>query len=251
VLAGSKPAAVAVTVEPPEAQVLINQNYAGRGTVPARDHPPGTVIIAAAAEGFAPMREEAELTAGELSDISMTLSPLQYADVHIDTPDKIGAFVYHGALYVGEAPLVLRLPLDQLQYVSVEMRDERAKAVFTTPGLPSDTLTLSLKTKIPPPSGQQRVNKARKWYYWAWGGTWITGIAAWITYGMYTGQSSVLSQSNDPAFANSTRQLYLISLGTMIATGVAISHEIFHIGRYMYTATEDVTPIIRGNKRKK
>jgi hypothetical protein len=242
---------VAVTADPPEAQILINRNFAGRGTVEARDHPPGTITVAVAAEGFAPMTEEVVLTAGELSEVAVTLSPLQYADVHIDTPGKSGASVYHGALYVGEAPLVLRLPLDQFEYISVENRKERDKAVFTTPDLPSDTLSLSFKTKIPPPSGQRRVNKARQWYYWAWGGTWITGIAAWITYGMYTGQYAVLYRSSDPDFKRSTEQLYFISLGTMIAAGAAMGYEIFHIVRYMYTATEDVTPIVKGDKRKK
>jgi len=251
VLAGSKPAAVAVTADPPEAQILINRNYAGMGTVAERDHPPGKVIIAVAAEGYSPMTEEVELTAGELSEIAVTLNPLQYADVHIDTPGKEGSSVYHGALYMGEAPLILPLPLDKLQYINVERYNEHAKAVFITPSLPSDTLRISLKTKLMPRSGQQRVNKARRWYYWAWGGTWITGIAAWITYGMYTSQNDVLNQSTDPAFYDSTRRLYNISTGAMIAVGVAVGYEIFHIVRYMYTATAEVTPIVKGDKRKK
>jgi hypothetical protein len=251
VLAGSRPAAVAVTADPPEAQILINRNYAGKGTVPARDRPPGIVTIAAAAEGYSPMTVEEKLAPGELADVNIKLSPLQYADVFIDTPGRTGALVYHGAMYVGEAPLNLHLPLAQLQFVSIESRDERAKAVFSTPDLLGDTRTLSLKTKIPPPSGQRRVNNARKWYYWAWGGTWVTGIAAWIAYGMYTGQRSVLEQSSDQGFYDSTQQLYYISMGTVIAVGVAIGHEIFHIGRYMYTATEDATPIIKGDRRKK
>jgi hypothetical protein len=252
VLAGSKPAAVAVTADPPETQILINRNFAGRGTVPVRDHPPGTIIVAAAAEGYTPMTVEERLVAGELTDIAVTLSPLQYADVHIDTSSgMLGGSVYHGALYVGEAPLTLPLPLDQFEYISIERRNEMGKAVFLTPGLPSETLGLYLKMKIPPPSGQQRVNKARKWYYWAWGGTWITGIAAWITYGMYTGQNAVVRWSSDPAFIDNTHQLYYISLGAMIALGAAMGYEVFHIARYMYTATEDVTPIIKGNRRKK
>ena len=251
VLAGSKPAAVAVTADPPESQILIKGNYAGRGAVPARDHPPGTVIIAVAAEGYAPMTEDVELVAGKLSDIAVTLSPLQYADAHIGTLGNTGASVYHGALYVGEAPLTLPLPLDQLQYISVERRNERAKAAFTTPDLPSDTLSLSLKMKVPPPSGKKRVDKARRWYYWAWGGTWITGIAAWITYGMYTGQNAVWAMGDSRDFYNSTKRLEYISTGAIIAVAVAVGHEIFQMARYMYTATEDVTPITKGDKQKK
>jgi hypothetical protein len=250
-LAGNKPAAVAVTVDPPEAQVLINQNYAGRGTVPARDHPPGTVIVSVAAEGYTPMVVEEKLAAGELTDIAVTLSPLQYADVHINTADLSGAFVYHGALYVGEAPFILPLPLDQFEYISIEKRNEQGKAAFLTPDLPTDTLSLSLKTKVLPPSGQRRVNNARKWYYWAWGGTWITGITAWITYGMHTGQNAAIRSTSPDSFRSSTKQLEYISIGAMIAAGAAAAYEVFHIVRYMYIATENVTPIIKGDKRKK
>ena len=250
VLAGNKPAGVAVTADPPESQVLINQNYAGRGTVEARDHPPGAITVAVAAEGFSPITVETELAAGELTDIAVALSPLQYTDVTVNAPGNAGASVYHGALYVGEAPLNMRLPISQLEYVVVENRRESAKGVFTTPDVPWDSLSISLKLKVPPP-GEKRVNRARNWYYWAWGGTWITGIAAWITYGMYSSQNSVLPKSSEPAFYDSTRQIYMISMGAIIATGVAISYEIFQMGRYMYTATEDVTPVIKGERQRR
>jgi len=249
VLAGSKPAAVAVNADPPESQILINRNYAGQGTVEARDHPPGNVVVAVAAEGFAPQLVEEKLEAGELAEIDVTLSPLQYADVSINTQDNSGASVYHGALYVGESPLILRLPLEQLEYVNVEYRNEQAKGVFTTPGLPSDALSITFKLKIPPPSGQKRVDKARRWYYWAWGGAWITGVAAWISYGTYTSQRAVLPLSQDPAFYDSTEQLYYLSMGSLIALGVALGHNFFQLGRYLYTATEDLTPVIKGDKR--
>ena len=250
VLSGNKPASVAVTVEPPEAQILLNQNYAGRGTVAARDHPPGKITIAVAAEGFSPETIEEELAAGELMEVAVTLGPLYYTDVHIDVPNKAGASVYHGALYVGESPLTLRLPLDQLQYIAVENRDERAKAVFITPDMPSESFSISLKTKVPP-FGERRVNKARSWYYWAWGGTWITGIAAWITNGIYTSQEAVLEKSTNAAFYDSTQQMLLISTGAIIAVGVAVGYEIFQMARYMYTATEGATPIVRQGRVKK
>jgi len=250
VLAGSKPAAVAVTADPPETQVLINQNFAGRGTVPARDHPPGTVTIALAAEGYSPMKIEEKLAPGELTEIAVTLSPLQYVDVTIDTP-ALGASVYHGAMYVGKAPYVLRLPLDQLQYVSVETKYDEGKAAFTTPGLPTDTLSLSLKTKTRPPPGQKRVDKARKWYYWAWGGTWVTGIAAWITRGMYNDQRAAYEYRGDPALWESAERLRIISSGTLIAVGVVGAYSVFQMIRYMYISTEEVTPIVKGDRRKK
>ena len=251
VLAGNKPASVVVTVDPPEAQVLINQSYAGKGTIPERERPPGMVTITAAAEGYTPVAVETELAPSELTDVAITLSPLHYTDVRINAPGGEGASVYHGALYVGEAPLVLSLPLSNLEYVTVESRREMGKGVFTTPDLPSDSFSVSLKMKIPPPSGQKRVNKARNWYYWAWGGTWVTGIAAWITYGLYSSQTAVLNRSNDPAFYDSTERLGYISTGAIIAVGAAIGYEVFQMARYMYTATLDVTPIVKGDRYKK
>jgi len=251
VLSGNEPALVAVTADPPESQVLINRNYAGRGTVEARELPPGQITVAVAAEGYSPITVETELVTGELTDVAVTLSPLQYANVNINVLDGAGSSVYLGALYMGEAPLTLRLPLNQLEYITVENRKEMAKAVFSSPDLPSDTFDLSLKTKIPPPSGEQRVNKARKWYYWAWGGTWLTGITAWITYGIYSGQNAALEKSNSQEFYNRTRAVYFISTGAIVAVGVAIGYEVFQMGRYLYTANEDATPIIRREIQKK
>jgi len=251
VLAGNKPSAVAVTADPPESQVLINQRYAGRGTVAARDRPPGDVIVAVAAEGFAPETVEMELAAGELAEVAVTLNPLSYTDVTINALGSSGASVYQGAMYVGEAPLTLRLPLDHLEYFTAEHGNRLGKAVFTTPDLPTNTFGIFLKMKIPPPSGQRRVNKARNWYYWAWGGTWITGIAAWITYGIYSSQRDVLSRSSSPDFYESTRRLSVFSTGTMVVVGAAIGYEIFQMARYMYTATSDVTPIIKPERRKR
>ena len=250
VLAGNKPSSVAVTVDPPEAQVLINQSYAGKGTIPERERPPGKVTIAAAAEGYTPVTVETELAPSEFTDVAITLSPLHYTDVRINAPGYDGASVYHGALYVGEAPFVLSLPLSSLEYVTVEGQKKMGKGVFTTPDLPADSFSISLKMKIPPPSGQKRVNKARSWYYWAWGATWITGITAWITYGLYSSQNAALERSNSLDFYDSTERLRLISSGTIIAVGAVIGYEVFQMVRYMYTATSDVTPIVKGDRNK-
>jgi len=251
VLAGNKPASIAVTVDPPEAQVLINQSYAGRGTIPERERPPGKVTIAATAEGYTPITVETELAPAESTDIAISLSPLHYTDVTINAPGHNGASIYHGALYVGEAPLILSLPIGSLEYVSVESRREMGKGVFTTPNLPVDSFNVSIKMKIPPPSGQRRVNRARSWYYWAWGGTWVTGIAAWITYGMYSSRNAALNQSNSSDFRDSTARFGIVSTGAIIVVGAAIGYEIFQMARYMYTATSGVTPIIKEDKNKR
>ncbi|MDR0291012.1 MAG: hypothetical protein LBI06_08770 [Treponema sp.] len=251
-LAGNSPAFVAVRADVEEAQILINQAYAGRGTVEERERPPGKIIVAVAAEGFSPVNLETELRAGEVADIAISLSPLNYADVTIDAPGNAGAAVYHGALYVGEAPFTLSLPIDSLNYISVEnSRGEMAKAAFVSPEMPDESFELSFKLKRPHPAEERRVDKARRWYYWAWGGTWLTGIAAWTTYGIYSSQNNALSRSSDQAFFDSTQRMYYISMGAVALAGVAVAYEIFRMARYMYTATENVTPIVKQERKRR
>jgi TolB-like protein len=259
VLSGTRPATIAITADPPESQILINHNYAGRGTVETQERPPGEVTIAIAADDYRPETVVLNLEPGEQVDVAVTLGPLYYSNVHINAPGFAGASVYHGALYVGEAPLTLRLPVGQLNYVTVEEPSgERAKAVFTAPDMPEISHDINLKLKMPP-LGERRVNKARNWYYWAWAGTWITGLTAWVTYGWYTIYNDALPKDvngnpyagTDPDFIATTNMLRMISTGAIIAVGVAVVHEIFQMGRYIYTSTEGGVPIIKQRKQKK
>jgi len=250
VLAGNRPSRVAITVKPPESQILINQKYAGTGTVEARERPPGKVTIDIAADGFMPETVETELVPGEHADIDVTLGALSYANVEISVQGHPGATVYNGALYVGEAPLTLRLPINQLDYVTVKTRNGRtAKAVFATPDIPEATLLVSLKTKIPPSSGQKRVNKARSWYYWGWGATWFGIIAAWIGDGMLKTYNVALPYSSDPSFYDSAQRVAKVRSGAMICMGAAFTYSVFQMVRYLYIATEDATPIVKGERR--
>jgi hypothetical protein len=259
VLTGTRAATVAITADPPESQILINHNYAGRGTVPARGRPPGEVTIAVAADEFRPETVVLDLDAGEEVDVAVTLSPLYYSDVHINAPGYDGAAVYHGSTYVGVAPLTLRLPVGQLNYVTVESDSGKmAKAVFTAPDTPDVSYDMSLKLKMPPP-GEKRVNKARRWYYWAWAGTWITGLTAWVSYGWYSiyndalplDANGYLPQDMDLDFLARRNQLLAISNGAIIAVGVAVAHEVFHIVRYIRVSTEGAVPIVKQRKQKK
>ncbi|MDR2133686.1 MAG: hypothetical protein LBP27_01165 [Treponema sp.] len=246
-LAGSKPAAIAVRAEPAETLVLINRNFAGRGDVEAREHPPGKVNISLSADDYRPETVETELSPGELTELRMSLLPVELADVTISAvPGDAGASVYRGAIYVGEAPLTLRLPVNQLDYINMEAPGGKsAAAVFRTPRTAADSGAFSFRIKISPPSGQKRVDRARRWYYWAWGGTWISGIAAWISYGMFTTQSTALAQSYSMDFFEDTERLWYISMGSLVLVGAAVAHEIIQMARYLYVATEDATPLVR------
>ncbi|MDR0584315.1 MAG: PEGA domain-containing protein [Treponema sp.] len=254
VLAGSKPAAVAVHAYPSEALVLINQNFAGRGDVEAHDRPPGKIEVTLSGEDYKPETVEAELVPGELTDISVQLLPVEYGEVNILSPGVNGASVYQGAMYVGEAPLTLRLPLDQFNYINIETSDNQiARAAFISPGQSNTPYSFSMKLKTPRP-GVDRVNKARKTYYWAWGGTWITTIAAWIVTGILKTQNEAIvygyntTGKYNQEFYDNALLMNDVYTYAWAGVGLAAAYEIFQMARYIYTATEDTTPIVRPDK---
>jgi hypothetical protein len=244
VLAGNKPAAIAIRVEPPETLVLINQGFGGWGSAEARELPPGKVAVALSADGYNSEIIEAELSSGELTEISVSLGIQLKGDVEITVPGASGASVYQGALYVGEAPLTLRLPLNQLDYVNVlAPRGEEGRAVFYTPENYNQGLTFSLKTKVFPSPGERRVDKARRRYYWAWGGTWIAGMAAWIISGISTGYSN-------GGIEPQATQMNYVTLGAVGLTGAVALYMFFEEYRYLNTATKNVTPIVKTEIKK-
>ncbi|MCL2138382.1 MAG: carboxypeptidase-like regulatory domain-containing protein [Treponema sp.] len=251
VLSGNKPAAIAVNADPPEAQVLLNRNYAGRGTVAAREHPPGRITIAVSAEGYTPQTIETELAPGQLTQVDVLLSPLQYSNAEIIISNFSGVYIYSGALFVGEAPLTLQLPLDNIEYIyAVSSGGEEAKAVFTTPDMPGETTAITLSLKVPPPSGQQRVNKARNRYYWSWGSTWITIIAAWITNGISKGYSNALMSGYSDDLYRKANVFRVVSLSSMIVFGSVAAFNFYQMLRYLVIANKGATPIVKQEKKK-
>ncbi|MDR1575095.1 MAG: hypothetical protein LBS37_03735 [Treponema sp.] len=254
VLSGSKPAAVAVHTSPSDALVLINRSFAGRGDIPAHDRPPGTIEVAVSEGDHWPETVEAELVPGELTDISVQLLPVEYGDVTVLSPGVNGASVYQGAMYVGETPLTLRLPVDQFNYINVETGENQiARAAFTSPAQADAPYRFSMKLKTPRP-GVDRVNKARKAYYWAWGGTWITAIAAWIVTGVLQTQNEAILQhykatgTYNQNFYDQAQVMHDVYTYAWTGVGLAAAYEIFQMARYIYTSTEDTTPIVNPDK---
>jgi len=250
VLSGNKPAVIAVNADPPEAQVLINRSFAGRGTVEAREHPPGKVAVAVAAEGYTPELAETVLVGGEITEIDVRLSPLLYSNVHIDVPGEFGVSLYHGALYVGEAPYNLQMPIDTLGYIVAETKSGKAaKIVFPSPDMPDESYDFPLKLKPPSLFGQKKVNKARGQYYWSWGAMWFATMLAWGANGVYTSRNDVLPRSSSVEFRDGTQAWSYISAGSLVLVGAAAAYNIYQLTRYLYISTEDATPIAKQEKK--
>jgi len=248
-LSGNPPARLAIRAYPPGAQILVNLGYAGTGEAPAAYRPPGTVSIAVAAEGHAPETVELYVAPGELTEVEIALGPLPMAEVAILSPEAPGAAVYHGALFVGETPLAMLLPIGSLAYVSLEgPGGERARAVVAAPPMPGEAFDFSFRLSMPPPAGARRVNNARARFYWAWGGLWGTIIAAWISSGIRNDRSAALARGGSPELFAAAQRAQAVSTGSMILLAPAIGYWVFEMSRYLGAANAGAVRIARRDR---
>jgi hypothetical protein len=245
VLSGYEPAAIAFKTQPEETLVLINRSFAGRGETSAQEYPPGTVTITASAPNYESLTFDTELFSGELTDIMITLSPIEYGNVELMGPK---GNVYLGAMYIGQPPLTIRLPVNYKEYFEIESQDKMGRVVIQTPDVADYNQPVTLRTSPIPKPGH--VDRARRMYYWAWGSTWVAGIAAWISYQTYLSSYAAVDKSyNDGTltqeFKNSNDTIFYITMGTAIAAGVAAIFDIIFMSNYLYTANKDSTSAAR------
>jgi len=236
VLSGNRPAAVAVKAEPETALVLINRSFAGKGESPLTEYPPGKITVNASAPDHESIVLETELVSGELTDINIKLNPIKYVNAEIlgDGRNKI----YHGALYVGESPLTLRLPVNNLEYIEMEnFNGKKGSIVFRTQESAEYEQSVSVKTIIPLRKG--RVDKERRGYYWAWGSQWITGIATWVLYYSFLGVRDAYESSGSPELEKNMTTMSYLSTGAVVAFGVASAYGIYRMIRYIYYSGRD------------
>jgi hypothetical protein len=242
VLSGNQPSTVTINSEPEDTMILINRAFAGRGASTSLEYPPGTITVTATAPNHESLTFETELLPGDLTKITLKLNPIEFVDLEIDS-DFHGK-VYQGALYVGQSPLTLRLPVNQLEFIEVETENNRrGTVVFQTPDASELSGSISMRTELIPKNG--RVDRSRRHYYWAWGATWITGMTAWISYYTYMGMESVLlSGSYTNEFANDAQNMLYIRNGALIAFGVAAVYGIVRMIDYLYVSSRGRTQIV-------
>jgi hypothetical protein len=271
VVSGARPAEIAVSTGLPESLILLNRSFAGQGELERREHPPGKVLVEIFASGYESAQGEAELKSGELTDIVVNLQPQELGPVPVESGEGTRLSVYLGAQYMGETPLTLALPLNRLEHLYVQSPGgEEADLIFPvrpsgagTASLPNwfsrnqfggvsggkshlEDNKLVLYTK-PLPMGNERVDRARRRYYLAWGGTWITGITAWMLYGNYQSQANAIKYNPDASQAmyDSAMQASYMAIGSIGLVSLAVLMEFIQMGRYIYTAGEDAPAMIK------
>jgi len=250
ILSGNAPSVIVVKTEPETTLVLINQSFAGRGEISSMEYPPGKITINASAPDHDSIVLETELISGELTQIDIKLNPIKY--VNTDISSKTHGHVYHGSLYVGESPLTLRLPASSFEYVEItENSGKKGSAVFKTKDNLDYNQTISFK--LSQPNRRGAVDRQRRDYYWAWGGQWITGIAAWLGYYSCMGVNEAVKVNDGKAnqeFNNYGNNLLNFYYGAAIAFGVTSLYGIIRMITYIYISGKDSTPIVNTGRSK-
>jgi len=251
VLSGGSSAVVAVKTEPEDTLVLINRSFAGRGETGILEYPPGTVLITATAPDHDSLSFETELVSGELALVNIRLNAIEYGDVNIISNKE--SRVYHGALYVGETPMTLRLPVNHLEYIEIETTNteelfslapkERGTIVFQTPDYTDFSQSFSLRTSVP--LHKDRVDRERNGFYWALGGIWVTGIATWISYYSLSSINFAVnsSGSRNQQLYNEHNNMLRIYNASLISLGAVSVYGIYRFARYLYYANAGATPV--------
>ncbi|MDR2747769.1 MAG: hypothetical protein LBB77_10035 [Treponema sp.] len=269
-IAGLPPAELKVTAMPESALVLLDRGYGGRGEL-EQMLPPGTVRVEAFAEDHESADMELKLEGGERTELSLNLKPLELIPLNIDVPGEEGVSVYLDSLFMGKTPLTLTLPGDRLEYVFAESSDgNEAQAIFLSPpprylppavespGRPrlfaklfppkNDLEGNNLKLRLGPPYDPkaERVDRARRMYYWAWAGTWVSAIGAWMLNGY--ANSVVNAYNNNSARpvelynkAKRAQTLNYVGIG-LVSTAVLV--EIIQMARYITIAGKDSPPYV-------
>jgi hypothetical protein len=254
----TSPAAIAVHATPEDAMVLINGTFAGLGEISPRDRPPGEVEVEVFAENRVPAKVDAELNAGEMTEIFIDLPPLSLSTFSVSVPERPGSSVYQGSLFKGYAPLSLELPLDQFSYISVEapsgetgsavyLSDSivRGNAEFVREKKNGEEGNLAFTTSLLPSPEEKRVERARNAFYTSYGIFWFVLPAALLTSAIASSYIDAYNYSGDPAAYDSAMRGYYATMGGYATMGVSLAGTFFFLFRYLYYSGSDAAPLAR------
>jgi hypothetical protein len=242
---GVPPAFIAVHPEPEDAAVLLNGSLAARGDMPPREHTPGPVDVEIFADNYEALTQPIRLYPGELAEIFVKLRPINFSPLQVDVPGKPGSLVYQGALYLGETPLSVNLPMNRYEYIRVETPEGETGSVAYIPAETKGNSTpdLIINTKMPPPAGEKPVDKIRGIFYGAYGRFWIALPVAFILGGLYTTQLNTYNYQPTEDMYNTATDNYYLSIGAMALAGLALTETFYQLFRYIYTAGDNTTLI--------
>ena len=242
VISGTRASMLLVRAEPEESIIIVNNRFIGLGSGEYFSFSPGNIELVINANNHVPARIPLAMNAGELTDLSLRLTPYSYSEYHIDVPGHTGARVYWGNYFVGEAPLTLALPRYPYVYLNVESPSgEIGSAVIRNNELVSGRVEfngtstggeINFRTWALPE--QNRVERARRDFYIAYGAFWIVLPTALITRGIANSHIMIGDYSYES-----------LRTGADVAWISSLGYTLFQMFRYLYISGTEAEPNVR------
>jgi hypothetical protein len=235
---GTPPSAVVITARQENAIISINNEFAGRGKTAILERAPGEVEIIVAADDYVPEKLTVDLASGELSDISINLTPFSNNTFRLDIPGNTDSLVYQGALYIGKTPIILTAPRNSYEYITIETPTGDVGSTIVPQGMRGDLINIPMKVGPPPKEG--RVDKARRGFYGAWGRFWIALPLMLMTNGVANTMIDSFNRNQDPTMDQYDTALayQYVSYGiTGVTVGFA-AESVIRIFTYLYGSSK-------------
>lgn len=233
VLSGIEPAAIMVKAEPEDAIILMNESYAGRGTVTENALVPETVNVEVFADEYQSANIQVDLFSGELTEMFFNLQPIAYQAFNIDTVNGFPASVYLGSTFMGMTPLTLQLLPNQYEYVTMENeKDETASFVYN--GKVASAV-ITLKPEI---ANTKTVEDYRKSFYGAYGRFWISLPIAFLVYGISSSMVNSSNYSGKPDMYDGALTSQYVFYGTAGVAGAFLIETLVRMGIYLYQSNK-------------
>jgi hypothetical protein len=245
-VSGNGSAALVLKGEPKGAAVLLDGSFTARLDTDIIEYAPGEVEVDVHAEDYASFSMPLELNAGEIAELYINLSPEALVNLTIDVPGKEGTRLYRGALYIGETPLSLSLaPEGDYIYMESPGGETAGTVIEMERPLEETEKKLDLKTVLPPPEGEDRINRARRKMYGAYGRAWIALPLAFLVGGIAESLIQTYNYQYAPALYDRALAGYYVRIGGWVLVGLAAGEYIFRIYRYLKTVGEKAPSVIK------
>ena len=273
-VSGIQPAGILVHTSVPYATILVDGVFLGRGDMEMRTHFPGEVTLEVHAYNHSSAVFPITLYPGEISEVFIDLTPLSLSAFEVVVEDSPGSLVYSGGLFIGQTPLTVEVPRGRFAYITVETPDgEIGTMVYRDGALvrgnarfvighadPAVGATAFMTPQMPIPPEAQRVERARRGFYWAYGVTWIVLPASLLVAGIANtridANNNMVMGAMPPSLGAPTPEQMQrtfdravrannIRTAAFAVMGVSLGVTFFQIFRYIRAASGDATPLIR------
>jgi DNA-binding winged helix-turn-helix (wHTH) protein len=259
-ISGMEYSVLVVKADPSDSIIIVDDKYISNNGQSGEIHrTPGPVEINVYAKNHEPQSETVNLYEAGRTEIGFTLYPIPQGSFTVTTKKGEKANVYQGAMFVGQTPLTLTGPLDGFGQISIETEDNNkgeyrtAQTIFQI----EDKTSVKIAPKKPAPT--DRIEKARKRFYGAYGRLWIGLPVALMLLGVSESYVNAFNSVDWDKYPDLYDEKYptavfwsrTMPISAGIGIGVLAADVIIHLILYVYQANRSGAILIQKDKSNK